>query len=532
MHVREDPLEGKSVAIIGHTGFVGGTLYDSMPQAACFNSKNIEEIAGRTFDVVICSGLPAAKWMINQNPDADLANMQKLQRALEGISKCEHFVLLSTIDVYDASVPGQTEEPTSLASHPYGSHRHQMEGWAAKKSSFASKCTILRLPGLFGVGLKKNIIYDMLNERLLDTVCASHVFQWYDMSNLYDDLVGALRDREPGVYNLFPEPVSTAEVVQAAFPEYWAQVSQNVTDKPNVYCAQTKHSPTGWTADKETVLGQIKAFVSLQRKIQGGGGARLAVSNLAWPPEHDDHALRLLVKYGIRNVEVAPTRYGAWDDEGVAGRISAAAKVHGLDVCSLQAVYFNKDCGVFDDDDGAAFEAHFADVLKLAKSTGARKIVFGSPRNRKLQGKYADEASAMALAAVVFGRIARVAEGLDAGIVVCFEPNSAKYGCDFVTKASHALDLVRRVNHPQLKINLDTGNARMEDEYVSDIVKGNEGDIGHIQVSMPFLEPLQVEPAEAVRLRAMLPDRIFSLEMKQVAAGMMPKLLSKFYEFA
>ena len=531
MHLREDPLDGKAVAIVGYTGFVGGTLYDSMPHAECFNSKNIEEIAGRTFDVVICSGLPAAKWMINQNPEEDLANMKRLQHALQGISRCDHFVLISTIDVYEASVPGQTEEPSHSASHPYGNHRLQMEGWAAKQG-FAAKCTTLRLPGLFGVGLKKNIIYDMLNERLLDTICASHVFQWYDMSNLYDDLVSALRDKKPGVYNLFPEPVSTAELVQAAFPEYWPMVSKNETDTPNVYCVRTKHSPMGWVADKKTVLEQVKTFVALQRKIQTGHGDRLAVSNLAWPPEQDHHSLRLLVKYGIKHLEVAPTRYGEWDDKGLAGRITAAATRHNLDVFSLQAVFFNKDCGVFDDDDGEAFESHFTAVLKLAKSTGARKIVFGSPRNRKIGGKYADEESAMAHATRVFGRLARVAEGLDSEIIICFEPNSAKYGCDFVTKLSQALDLVRRVNHPQFKINLDTGNARMEEEELSSIVKGNESDIGHIQISMPFLEPLQADPTEAANLRAMLPDRVFSLEMKQVASSAMPKLLSRLYDFA
>ena len=529
--MRDDPLDGKAVAIVGHTGFVGGTLHDSLPQAECFNSKNIEEIAGRIFDVVICSGLPAAKWMINQNPEEDLINMQRLQQALQGITRCGHFVLISTIDVYEASVPGQTEEPSHSASHPYGQHRLQMERWSTKQD-FAAKSTILRLPGLFGVGLKKNIIYDMLNKRLLETVCASHVFQWYNMSNLYDDLVSALCDREPGVYNLFPEPVSTAELVQAAFPEYWPVVSKNVTDTPNVYCVQTMHRPTGWVADKKTVLEQIKAFVVLQRKIQGGRGDRLAVSNLAWPPEQDDHALRLLFKYGIKHVEVAPTRYGEWGDDGLAGRITNAAGRHGLVVFSLQAVYFNKDCGLFDDDDGEAFERHFTAVLELAKSTGARKIVFGSPRNRKIGGKYDDEESAMAHAVRVFDRVARVAEGLDSGIIVCFEPNSAKYGCDFVTKASQALDLVRRVSHSQFKINLDTGNARMEEEELGGIVKGEESNVGHVQISMPFLEPQQADPEEAANLRAMLPDRVFSLEMKQVVASAMPKLLSMLYEFA
>ena len=41
-----------SSALIGYTGFVGSTLLKQRSFDACFNSANIDQIAGRSFDLV------------------------------------------------------------------------------------------------------------------------------------------------------------------------------------------------------------------------------------------------------------------------------------------------------------------------------------------------------------------------------------------------------------------------------------------------------------------------------------------------
>ena len=50
-------------ALIGNTGFVGGNLLRQQPFDALFNSKNIDDIAGRSFDLVVCAGVRAEKWL-------------------------------------------------------------------------------------------------------------------------------------------------------------------------------------------------------------------------------------------------------------------------------------------------------------------------------------------------------------------------------------------------------------------------------------------------------------------------------------
>ena len=51
-----------SSAIIGNTGFVGSNLIRQRHFDAFYNSKNIET---KSFDLVICAGVPAVKWLAN-----------------------------------------------------------------------------------------------------------------------------------------------------------------------------------------------------------------------------------------------------------------------------------------------------------------------------------------------------------------------------------------------------------------------------------------------------------------------------------
>ena len=66
-------------ALIGYTGFVGSNLLRQRAFDATYNSKNIGDIAGREFELLVCAGAPAAKWLANSKPDEDAANLDRLQ---------------------------------------------------------------------------------------------------------------------------------------------------------------------------------------------------------------------------------------------------------------------------------------------------------------------------------------------------------------------------------------------------------------------------------------------------------------------
>ena len=155
-------------ALIGYSGFVGNNLleYDF---THLYNSKNINKITGKRFSLIVCSAPSAEKWKINQDPEKDLENIKNLLETLKTVS-CQRFVLISTIDVL-----------TDKSSVSYGGNRLFFENEVQK---IFDKSTIFRLPGLFGNGLKKNIIFD-LKKNVTDYVKLDSSFQWLDIQSLF-----------------------------------------------------------------------------------------------------------------------------------------------------------------------------------------------------------------------------------------------------------------------------------------------------------------------------------------------------------
>ncbi|MCX7123506.1 MAG: NAD(P)-dependent oxidoreductase [Gammaproteobacteria bacterium] len=147
-------------ALIGYSGFVGSNLLEQKDFDFLYNSKNIGDIRNKHFDLVVCAGVSATKWLANQNPEEDLLKIQGLIDHLQSVT-AENFVLISTVDVYDF-VDGVTENtlPNPALQEAYGKNRYFFEQWV---SGHFKNYTILRLPGLFGPHLKKNFIYDMIN---------------------------------------------------------------------------------------------------------------------------------------------------------------------------------------------------------------------------------------------------------------------------------------------------------------------------------------------------------------------------------
>ncbi len=146
--------------LIGHTGFVGGNLASQKEFAARYNSKNIDEIFGKKFETLVVSGAPGAMWMGNKEPEADRQNIRRMFDCLESV-EVHRVVLISTIAVYRDPSLGQDERNSDFETVlGYGRNRRELE--CLFQERFAN-CLIVRLPALFGVGLKKNFIFDVLN---------------------------------------------------------------------------------------------------------------------------------------------------------------------------------------------------------------------------------------------------------------------------------------------------------------------------------------------------------------------------------
>jgi nucleoside-diphosphate-sugar epimerase len=260
-------------ALIGYTGFVGSTLARQRAFDSQYNSKNIRDIAGHHFDLIVCAGAPAEKWKANAEPEQDRASLGLLS---ESLGKCtaERVILISTIDVY--ANPDGVDEATPIDPakiQPYGRHRYELEVFVAQR--FA-KTHVIRLPGLFGQGLKKNLIFDLLNEKLDWTDHRSQL-QFYDLSRLWDDLQQVVAANLP-LANFATAPVLASNVARRCFDfEYSFERDQ----PPPRYDMRTRFAEElggsgHYLYDADETFRRIRQFVADQRKTAASGTSEAA----------------------------------------------------------------------------------------------------------------------------------------------------------------------------------------------------------------------------------------------------------------
>lgn len=310
-------------ALIGSTGFVGGHLSGQHAFGAGFNSRTICEALGRSFDTVVCAAAPGSMLEANRFPDRDAERVGGIVDALKGI-EAKQFVLVSTIAVL-ADFRAEDEGTAAFQdATPYGVNRRTLEVACAERFG---RCLVVRLPALFGTGLKKNFLFDILNpmpsllgEEPLATLRAAlpvdlagrlddlyakdealglwvidraaleasgrraafdeavtalgrsaigftnpaSRFQYYDMSRLWAD-IGLGLSAGLDVLHLSPEPVEAGRVYEAVTGKAMPGTGARVHQED----MRTRHADLwgrtgGYNACAEDVLARVKAFCAAE----------------------------------------------------------------------------------------------------------------------------------------------------------------------------------------------------------------------------------------------------------------------------
>jgi RmlD substrate binding domain len=202
-------------ALIGYTGFVGASLASAEHFDVIVNRANLESLRGANLQRLVCAGLPAAKWMVNQNPEADAENIDRLEATLRTV-QARTVILISTIDVYPrTNGADETYDCSREPNHSYGRHRLRFEHFVREVFPHSS---IVRLPALFGHGLKKNVLHDLLHDNRLERINPASRFQWYPLARLPRDL-NTIETQGLPLVNLFTEPVETRSLLERLFPD-------------------------------------------------------------------------------------------------------------------------------------------------------------------------------------------------------------------------------------------------------------------------------------------------------------------------
>lgn len=245
---------------------------------------------------------------------------------------------------------------------------------------------------------------------------------------------------------------------------------------------------------------------------------RLSISNIAWDADEDAQVAGLLRAHRVDAIDIAPGKYFPSPSQAGDAEIADVRRRwadRGVEITGMQALLFGTTgfnvFGPAASQDGML--GHLAAVCRIGGVLGARRLVFGSPRNRDRVGLSDDEAAEAAVP--FFRRLGDIAAG--EGVVVCLEPNPPCYGANFMTTSAETARIVAAVAHPAVRMQLDTGALAINGENAAEVVASYHGLIGHIHASEPDLVPLGDADADHDGVyRAVsrhLPDHVVTIEM-------------------
>lgn len=251
-------------ALIGSTGFIGGNILRQTYFDDLYNSKNIESIRGKNYDLIVSAGTSSLRWKANLEPQIDLGAIKKLTSCLKDV-RALHFILISTVDVYPMPIGVNEDTPIDPKKQsPYGKNRYYLEKFIAKHFK---NFTFVRIPQTFGRGIKKNFVFDLIHNNALDFTHKDSLFQWYNLKNIWKD-INIAKKHNISIINFAVEPISAKELALYALGMNFSTITKNPALH---YDVRTKYgeiygSNDQYICHKEQILDELKQFIISEKK--------------------------------------------------------------------------------------------------------------------------------------------------------------------------------------------------------------------------------------------------------------------------
>jgi len=245
---------------------------------------------------------------------------------------------------------------------------------------------------------------------------------------------------------------------------------------------------------------------------------RMSISNIAWETTHDEEVCGILQRHGVDAIDIAPGKYFCDFAEASVEHITRVRSwwsERGIEIIGMQSLlYGTQGLNLFSEPDvQQRMLDHLQQVCRIGNGLNARRLVFGSPRNRDRSGLSDEQAFEKAIS--FFRRLAEVAKRH--GVTICLEPNPECYGSNFMTSSTETAAVVEAVAHPAIKMQFDTGALSINGESPSTICSEFRSLIGHVHASEPQLVPVGTgatdHPASAAALQEFFPDAPVTIEM-------------------
>jgi nucleoside-diphosphate-sugar epimerase len=160
------------VVVLGGHGFVGSAFVRllsrlNVPHRAV-GRKDYAEAARDSCDVLINAAGNSVKYLADRDPAADFMQSVQLAVAAARDFSPRLYVLASSVDVYSklhcASTTTEDTPFEAMQASLYGFHK-QLAEWCVQRHT--GEWLIVRLAGMVGPGLRKNPVFDILNDQPL-----------------------------------------------------------------------------------------------------------------------------------------------------------------------------------------------------------------------------------------------------------------------------------------------------------------------------------------------------------------------------
>lgn len=240
-------------ALIGFTGFIGQNLAKQLEFSYFYNSKNIHEIEGKEFDLIVSCGNSSTRWLVNQKPEADFLNILSFLEIIKTV-KVKKFILISTIDVYETPVDvNENTVISTLNKNKYGENRYFLE---KKIKHIFPSSLIIRLPIIYGFNFKKNFIFDALNNNETYKINENAIVQVYNVAYLGKDITYFDKNGYQLV-NLATEPILIKEIYKDVFN---INLNNNINTSSKYDMSTIHNGKLKYFYNKAEILADLKVF--------------------------------------------------------------------------------------------------------------------------------------------------------------------------------------------------------------------------------------------------------------------------------
>ncbi len=242
---------------------------------------------------------------------------------------------------------------------------------------------------------------------------------------------------------------------------------------------------------------------------------KLSISNLSWDSKYDEEMYNYLKEKNF-DLEIAPTKLisdSPYDKIDEIKDISNNLKEkYDINIVSMQSIWYGKSENIFESDESRKTLIDYTKkAIDFASSINCNNLVFGCPKNRNMKDINKD----LEIALEFFKEIGKYAKSKN--VVVALEPNPTIYNTNFLNYTSEAIDFVKKIDIPSIKINYDFGTIIQNNEDIN-ILKDNINLINHIHISEPnlnIIEKREIHKDLFKLLNELNYKKYVSIEMKQ-----------------